>query len=101
MVRKGIALDRVSYIHTPNRQLLARIDSLYESVAAGNGAWFVSALDVFCGQDECLAAAKLDDRYQPVAWDYGHLTEVGSLVFAQKALPAIVAHARRLRRAGN
>jgi peptidoglycan/LPS O-acetylase OafA/YrhL len=59
----------------------SEIDAKLRMIAAKEGIKFVSAIDVFCERDQCLA--KLPGAMGDiVAWDAAHLTDTGSLLMA-------------------
>lgn len=62
---------------------LREIDGQLEGIAISNNVRFVSALDLFCNQDKCLALAKFDGDIQLTAWDKAHLTEAGATLLAK------------------
>jgi hypothetical protein len=51
-----------------------------------NGALYVSALSVFCNEDGCQTVSNETGHLEPLAWDYGHLTDVGSRRLAAEVL---------------
>ncbi len=78
LAKRQIDLNREVVL--PNA-LLDRTRQLDKQLQAKAGAdvTFVSALDVLCNQNSCLAVAKATNgQYQPTAFDYGHLSQVGA-----------------------
>jgi len=91
MTRSGLTLNRDAYIHTPMLPHLRSIDDRLLALALDNGVAFVSSLDRLCANDSCQAVAAVHGRFEPTAFDYGHLTEAGSHLLANKVLAQISA----------
>ena len=53
--------------------------------AKDNGVDFVSPLDLLCNAQGCLISASRDELV-PLAFDYGHLTEAGSVFLLERAV---------------
>jgi peptidoglycan/LPS O-acetylase OafA/YrhL len=85
-IRKGIALDKEQYLPMPSFKSLQRIDNKLALFAASEGAVFLSLLNNLCVHEKCLAVSEFKNGYELTAWDHGHLTEAGSLLFAKKLL---------------
>jgi len=90
LLAKGLHLNSTAYIYTPMLADLYAGDAKLEAVASSGGASFVSALDALCARGNCLATAQLNSKVEPIAWDYGHLTEAGSLRLAKQLSPQII-----------
>jgi SGNH domain (fused to AT3 domains) len=94
MLRKRLNLNATAYIYSPLVADLYTKEAKLESLALSSGASFVSALGALCENDKCLATAQLNDKFEPTAWDAGHLTEAGSLFLAKKLLPLIISQTK-------
>jgi len=80
--------------HLPDRMigasLLTDVEKKLQEIAAKENASFVSAIDVFCRQNECLT--KTGTRAEDiVAWDSAHLTDSGSYLLASRIYKIISA----------
>jgi peptidoglycan/LPS O-acetylase OafA/YrhL len=77
-------------VYAPPLQLAGErvIDHSLGEIARVRNVRFVSAIDALCRNEQCLAAANDGLREMPTAWDYGHLTQAGSLVLARRVLAA-------------
>lgn len=53
-------------------------DRKIRKFAEENGVTFMSPIDLLCNHDGCLISASSTELV-PLAWDYGHLTEAGSV----------------------
>lgn len=84
MVRNGLTMDQDAAIYTPMLNHLRAVDDRLHAIANSNGAKFVSALDRLCQGDSCQAVASIQTKREPIAFDYGHLTEAGSHLLASK-----------------
>ncbi len=95
-VRRGLTLKGEQYLFDPAYDSLRQLDTQIAAVALRNGAQFVSALDVFCRGQVCLAVVGTPSGSELTEWDNGHLTLAGSTYLAHRlpqvlALPAPVA----------
>lgn len=86
MLRRHLSLDKEQYLRTPAYGQLAALDDNLSSVAQGNQVNFFSALQNLCIKDECKVVTKSANGFTLTAWDYGHLTEGGSILLAQKMI---------------
>jgi peptidoglycan/LPS O-acetylase OafA/YrhL len=94
MFQKRMNVNVAALIYTPLLTDLYTKDAKLKFIALSSGASFASALDALCQKDNCLATAKLDNKFEPIAWDYAHLTEAGSLLLAKKLLPLIISQTK-------
>lgn len=62
------------------RVSLAKLDKRLASLAADNGAQYLSLWSTMCRQPGCMA---YDEAGQPLQFDYGHLTADGSVKLVQ------------------
>jgi peptidoglycan/LPS O-acetylase OafA/YrhL len=61
--------------------LFPDIEKRLRQIATGEGVGFVSAIDVFCQQNECLTKTG-NAPEDIIAWDSAHLTDAGSYLLA-------------------
>lgn len=84
MLRKQLKMDGEYYLANPYSDELTKSDQAFNKVAKENGVFFLSALNSLCPQGLCQVTTRFDQRLMPTAWDYGHLTEGGSVLLANK-----------------
>ena len=90
MLTRGISLEKRAYVYNPRFAELELLDEKLRLSAMKNGVSFLSILDAVCNKNgACQSVAELNGRLEPTAWDYGHLTEASSLLFAKKLLEQI------------
>ena len=58
------------------------LDRDLNAVAKKTGVTFFSAIDALCVSDRCLATTTSGGGLTLTMWDYGHLTEGGSILLA-------------------
>ena len=63
---------------------LNKLDNLFADLARRNEVSFFSAIQALCSDTKCQATASYNNVTMPTAWDYGHLTEAGSFLLAEK-----------------
>ncbi|MEI2767531.1 MAG: SGNH hydrolase domain-containing protein [Nitrosomonas sp.] len=83
-INKLDKLDGEHFLQNSTIDDLATIDYLLSGVAKQEEVNFLSALNVLCKNKDCLASTIYRDKPALTAWDYGHLTEAGSVSLAQK-----------------
>lgn len=86
MLKKRIALENGKYVRSSLFNDLAKVDKVLETVSKENDVKFFSSINALCVQDKCLSATTYNGTLMPTAWDYGHLTEGGSVLLAKKLL---------------
>lgn len=86
LLKQNVSLDGDVYLHLPLYADLKLQDERLKFVADANNIAFVSALDAFCLGDKCKAITSFGGASAPTAFDYGHLTEAGSVLLAQAML---------------
>jgi len=86
MLLKGISADKETYLETPIWRELAAMDKELEFVAHNNGVKFVSAIDNLCLNEKCQVVTTSTEGLTLTAWDYGHLTEGGSVLLVNRLL---------------
>ena len=83
-VRRGLTLKGEQFLFDPAYDSLRQLDTQIAAVALRDGAQFVSALDVFCRGQDCLAVVGTPSGSKLTAWDNGHLTLAGSTYLAHR-----------------
>ena len=86
LIQRHSGLDKEKIIETPSFESLFSFDKLLKEESLRNNVIYLSPLDVLCSNGSCLATVMYKDEISPIAWDYGHLTEGGSVVVATKLL---------------
>jgi peptidoglycan/LPS O-acetylase OafA/YrhL len=82
MMKRHIPLAAGQYLDNPFVRNGRVLDKPLRATAEENGAGFFSAIDALCVGDKCLATTTLGAGLTLTMWDYGHLTEGGSLLLA-------------------
>lgn len=82
MLRQRVTLAD-ERIETPKLAEIRASDRLVRASAEAAGAAFWSPVSALCDERRCAAVAEVDGQRQPLAWDYGHLTEAGALKVAR------------------
>lgn len=86
LIKKGIKLEDMSFLGSELYLEISKRDAVLKDVAQTNNIYFVSILDMFCKNGECLSSVKAQNEYEPFAWDSCHLTKSSSLYVAEKIL---------------
>lgn len=89
IVKNNIELNEMAYIYSKSYKKIEFTDNVLSMVANENKLTFISLLDIFCKDEKCLSSVKLGNKYEPFAWDYGHLTKSSSLLVLEKILPIL------------
>lgn len=89
MLKHGMSLHGDVTLRLPHYEELKRIDGYLRSVADESGAIFVSALDAFCKDAACRVIVPLNGSPSLATYDYGHLTEAGSIHLASYVLSSV------------
>lgn len=84
LLQHNNGLDEEKFIKTPSFESLSSFDRQLKEESLRNNVIYLSPLDVLCSDGSCLATVMYKDEISPIAWDYGHLTEGGSVVLAAK-----------------
>lgn len=84
LLERHNGLDKEKFIQTPSFETLSTFDQKLKEESLRNNVIYLSPLDVLCSDGSCLATVMYKDEISPIAWDYGHLTEGGSVVLASK-----------------
>jgi len=88
MLKRHIGIGKPIYLQLQTSVFgdLISIDKKFDVVAKNDRVEFYSPLEGLCEDSRCLAVTTFRNRLTLTAWDYGHLTEGGSLVLAGKLL---------------
>lgn len=84
MVAKGIDPGSQIYLPSYKNKDLRDLDAALLAVAKKHNVSFISSLDFLCNKNDCLAVTEYESSTSLTAWDYGHLTEAGSVFLANK-----------------
>ncbi len=63
---------------------IALIDEIIARAANENNAEFFSVRNALCIKNNCQASISYNNIFMPIAWDFAHLTEAGSVLLATK-----------------
>jgi len=80
----GSGLQSEYYLENPDVLVVRDADARLRQIVANAGGEFVSALDVYCKNSECMAVGMGPDRYEPIVWDGTHLTQAGSMILTRR-----------------
>jgi peptidoglycan/LPS O-acetylase OafA/YrhL len=83
-VKMKLSLNREQVLPSDGYASLSRLDDSLKATTRQFDGIFLSALDASCSQQGCLAVVRFKEGFQLTAWDYGHLTEGGSVKLAGK-----------------
>jgi hypothetical protein len=61
-----------------------RHDAVLREIAASNDVVFVSIVDAVCDEQRCDSVIEGEAGFEPLAWDYGHLTRTGAAYIVGK-----------------
>lgn len=89
MLMTGMTLDKIGYLRTPLYEELILVDKELEQVAHVEAVEFLSAIESLCRGDRCQVSVSFDNILMPMTYDYGHLTEGGSMLLAAKLIEKI------------
>jgi hypothetical protein len=90
LLRRNIELREMAYVYSKDYKEIQIHDRILSMVANENKLTFISLLDIFCKDAECMSSVKVGSTYEPFAWDYGHLTKSSSLFVSEKILPILI-----------
>ncbi|MEN8258711.1 MAG: acyltransferase family protein [Thermodesulfobacteriota bacterium] len=90
LLKSNIELREIAYVHSQNQKKIRNADKMLALVANENELTFISLLDIYCKDEECLSSVKSGNTYEPFAWDYGHLTKSSSSLVAENILPTLM-----------
>lgn len=83
LIRAGADLQTPMRLKTDLHFVRAQDSALRQAVQKA-GARFVDAVGVICENEACFATIETENGIVPVAWDYAHLTEEGSVFVTEK-----------------
>lgn len=64
---------------------IVEVDALLRSMAKNEGVNFISIIDLICKEGRCRSVVLSgQSTFEPMIWDYGHLTESGSRYLANR-----------------
>ena len=86
LIKNGIKLQDMSFLRSEGYSKILRQDMTLKAVAKSNHIDFISILDLFCKNGECLSSVRDHNDYEPFAWDSSHLTKSSSLQVSEKIL---------------
>jgi peptidoglycan/LPS O-acetylase OafA/YrhL len=90
LLKSNIELREMAYVYSQNYKKIQITDNVLSMVVNENELTFISLLDIFCKDEECLSSVKTGSTYEPFAWDYSHLTKSSSLLVSEKILPILI-----------
>jgi hypothetical protein len=82
--KSKMELEDKIYLRTPLFANINALDKTLNAIATKTNIEFYSVLDASCINDSCLATTLYDDKIMPTTWDYGHLTNGGAVLLANK-----------------
>ena len=86
MIKAGLKLDGEKFLPTPYFPVLQRLDVDLAAIAARNSVAFISSIEKMCRPEGCQVVANTKTGLQLTAFDYGHMTEAGSVLLATRLL---------------
>lgn len=81
-----LKLSDEAYVYSNKYDDIQSADTIVNEAANDSQTRFISIIDMFCENKECLSSVELNGEYEPFAWDYGHLTRSSSILVANKIL---------------
>ena len=82
MLKRHLPMAAAQYIDNSYVRNGRALDRDLNAVAKKTGVTFFSAIDALCVSDRCLATTTSGGGLTLTMWDYGHLTEGGSILLA-------------------
>ncbi|HSL06038.1 MAG TPA: SGNH hydrolase domain-containing protein, partial [Nitrospiraceae bacterium] len=86
MLKKRMAIENGQYVRSSVLNDLGEVDKALDAVSKENDVEFFSSINALCVNDKCQSAITYNGTLTLTAWDYGHLTEGGSVLLAKKLL---------------
>ena len=86
MLKKRMTMHAEQYVKSPIFNDLTASDNAFVDVVKEMGINFFSAINALCVNDKCQATVVFNGVPMPTVWDYGHLTEGGSVLLAKKLI---------------
>jgi peptidoglycan/LPS O-acetylase OafA/YrhL len=84
LISKNIGLSQEWHLVNIGLPKLKALDTNIAAITQSLEVKFLSPIDVMCQEGKCLATTSYDGKIHLTAWDYGHLTEAGSVLLAQR-----------------
>jgi hypothetical protein len=78
LARSRRTLQRDLQLYTPLLDELRTIDQVLKAAAALYKVTWIAPIDLLCSNKRCLVAIPSRNGYEPIAYDYGHLTSGGA-----------------------
>lgn len=84
LLRSNSDLTKMKFLKFDGAEI-RRTDEILSGIALANSVEFVSILKKLCVESECPAVVRVNNGgFEPIVWDYGHLTRVGSQYISSK-----------------
>ncbi len=84
MMRNELELSKANSVESPKLEGLRHTDTEIQGIVNNTSATFVSVLDAICNDGSgCVASVQSNKGYEPLVFDYGHLTTAGSSFIAR------------------
>ena len=84
MISKKVGLDEEHQLINTSLLQIQQIDTLIQTATEQSQVTFIAPIDHLCTSGKCIATINYQNRIAMTAWDYGHLTEAGSVLLAKK-----------------
>ena len=79
LLSKNVRLDKEHIFFNNSIKKLQLIDKSLRIEALNQSVLYLSPIDALCSAENCLATVDYKNEIIPIASDYGHLTEAGSV----------------------
>tara|TARA_R110002096_G_scaffold91753_8_gene207660 strand:+ start:3822 stop:5717 length:1896 start_codon:yes stop_codon:yes gene_type:complete len=87
LIRREVSQDKETYITVSAFNDLKTTDEkLHLASNVTNAASFLSVLEMLCNGSMCQAVVETNHGFEPVVFDYGHLTNAGATLIAEKIM---------------
>ena len=84
MYKNDMSLDKERYLANVTIKDFAELDKLFrDEIKRYKYVKYFSPVESLCTNNACLATTAYHNTIMPTAWDYGHLTEGGSVLLAK------------------
>jgi hypothetical protein len=83
-ISKNIGLNQEWHLINIGLPKLNALDKNIAAVAQALEVEFLSPIEHLCLNGKCLASTLYQEKIHLTAWDYGHLTEAGSVLLSQR-----------------
>jgi hypothetical protein len=84
LISKNMGLSQEWHLVNIDLPKIKTLDANIFAITQALEVGFLSPIDALCQDGKCLATTPYDGKIHLTAWDYGHLTEAGSALLAQK-----------------